>query len=110
MDAIEIIEIWGVSANRLFDGYLLNRNLELSIFSKGYFVILAQNRGNFIRFLSQKGIKIGFGNPFQMLKMHSETLDFPRKVKKVPKKFCVTEKLAYLCSGFTNINTHTPPL
>jgi hypothetical protein len=42
-----------------------------------------------------------------MLNLCCETLDFPRKVKKVWKKVCGNEERGYLCSGITNINTPT---
>jgi hypothetical protein len=42
-----------------------------------------------------------------MLNLCSETIDFPRKVKKVCKKVCGNGECGYLCNGITNINTST---
>jgi len=50
-----------------------------------------------------------------MLNLPSETIDFARNLKKVPKKYqkslakvCGNEKRVYICRGITNINTIHP--
>jgi len=48
--------------------------------------IFDKKGGQSYAFFVTKGVFLEFRETFQMLKLRSETLDFPRKMKKVSKK------------------------